>query len=54
MTTASQVGFPIDSLREYPYFTHEAFGGLKQDEQGRFRLPGDPFPGVFGLRATRE
>lgn len=54
VTIAIQTGFRIDALQEYPYFTHETFGGLERDEQGRFRLPGDPLPGVFGLTATRK
>lgn len=53
VTAASGAGFRVDALREYPYLYHEKFGPLEVDEDGRYRLPGDPFPMLFGLVATR-
>jgi SAM-dependent methyltransferase len=52
VTAAANAGLHVETLNEHPYLYFEPFGGLEQDDQGRFRLDGDPLPLVYALKAV--
>lgn len=56
VTTAVEAGFRIEALREYPYLYDEGAedADIERDEEGRYRIPGDPVPTQFVLTAERS
>lgn len=54
VTAFARAGLRIETLREYPTTTYEAFGPTETTEDAQYRLPGDPLPLVYALEAIAE
>lgn len=54
VTMAIEAGFRIETLREHPYLFNEGVKELEEDQEGRYRIPGDPVPTQFVLTAERS
>ena len=44
-------GLVIESLREFPVCSWQRFSAMSKDEDGWWRIAGDPFPLTFSLKA---
>ena len=54
VTALIDAGLTIKHLREYPYSVDEdQFKFMKKDEAGYWRLPGDPIPLMYSIKATK-
>ncbi len=53
ITALAGAGLHIDFLHEFPFTCYKALPYLKQGEDGLWRLPGDPLPLSFSIKATR-
>ena len=54
VTALIDAGLTIQHLREYPYSVDEdQFKFMKKDEAGYWRLPGDPIPLMYSIKATK-
>lgn len=52
VTALIEAGLTIQSLREYPYSVDEdQFKFMKKDAEGNWRLPGDPLPLMYSIKA---
>lgn len=49
----ADAGLHIDFLHEHPACCHQALPEMKQDADGMWRLPGDPLPLTFSIKATK-
>ena len=49
----SSAGLRIEFVHEFPFDYWRRLGGMVRDDAGRWRLPGDPLPLSFSLRATK-
>ena len=50
-----RAGLDIVDYREYPFSVEETqFPGMYVDEEGYSRLPGDPIPLMFSLKAMKS
>ena len=46
-----EAGLVIESLREFPVCSWQRFSAMSKDEDGWWRMAGDPFPLTFSLKA---
>lgn len=53
VTALADAGLHIDYLHEFPACCFQALPEMQQGENGMWRLPGDPLPLTFSIRATR-
>lgn len=54
VTAFAQAGFRVETLREHPTTTYEAFGTVETDENDQYRVPGDPLPIIYALKASLD
>ncbi len=55
VTALIDAGLTIQRLREYPYSVDgEQFKFMKKDPEGYWRLPGDPLPLMYSIKATKH
>lgn len=53
VSSLAAAGLTIEFLHEFPFCEYRALAFMEQDEDGRWRLPGDPLPLIFSLRAHK-
>ncbi|MGH3675739.1 MAG: class I SAM-dependent methyltransferase [Mycobacterium sp.] len=53
VTSLADAGLRIDFLHEHPFLVWQDRDEMVQGDDGMWRLPGDPHPQSFSLRATR-
>lgn len=46
-------GLRIDFLHEFPYIAYKQFPFMEEFKPGHWRLPGDPIPLTFSIKATK-
>lgn len=54
VTCVAEAGLRIDFLHEHPVLVWQQQGEMVQDDDGMWRLPGDPLPLSFSLKATKD
>lgn len=55
VTALIDAGLTIELLREYPFTVDEdQFKFLKKDPEGYWRIPGDPVPLMYSIKATKR
>jgi SAM-dependent methyltransferase len=53
VTSFTAAGLSIEFLHEFPVCMHQALPSMEQDEHGWWRLPGDPLPLIFSIKAAK-
>lgn len=55
VTTLIDAGLTIEWLHEYPYSVNkDQFKFMKKDTEGYWRIPGDPVPLMYSIKATKH
>jgi 2-polyprenyl-3-methyl-5-hydroxy-6-metoxy-1,4-benzoquinol methylase len=54
VTSVAAAGLRIDFLHEHPMLVWQNTPSMVQGDDGMWRLPGDPMPQSFSLKATRD
>jgi SAM-dependent methyltransferase len=53
VTALIDAGLRIDFLHEFPFCIFKFFQFMQQDTDGKWRIPGDPIPLIFSIRARK-